>query len=97
VKAVFNPKVIGYSKETWLFKEGCLSLPGVWLNIKRPMAVVASYVDENNEPIIETLDQVEGRVWQHEFDHMIGKNFTELASPLKLQLALKALKKQKRK
>lgn len=97
VRACFNPKAMGQSQETWSFKEGCLSLPGVFLMIKRPMAVVASYVTEANEPIIETLDQIEGRVWQHEYDHMIGRNFTMLASPLKMQRALASLKKQKRK
>lgn len=94
--AVFNPKVMGLSKETSVIKEGCLSLPGVFIAIKRPAAVVASFVTAENEPVIATLDGMEGRVWQHEYDHMEGRNFTMLASPLKMQLALKALRKARR-
>lgn len=93
---VFNPKIMGLSKETSVIKEGCLSLPGVFIAIKRSAAVVASFATIANEPTIVTLDGIEGRIWQHEYDHMEGRNFTMLASPLKMQRALSSLKKSNR-
>ncbi len=102
-RIIINPEVLeikNKTKETKKKKseilEGCLSLPGVFIAIKRPAAVVASFVTAENEPVIATLDGMEGRVWQHEYDHMEGRNFTMLASPLKMQLALKALRKARR-
>lgn len=91
---VFNPKIIGASKETTIFKEGCLSAPGVWLMLKRPTAVVVSYCDVTGAPVDVELSGISSRVFQHEYDHMEGRNFTQLASALKLQRALATLKKK---
>lgn len=93
-RACFNPKIHGASKETCVFKEGCLSLPGIWLSIARPMACLVSFQDENGNNTPVELSGVAARVFQHEYDHMLGQNFTQRASPLKLKRALQALKKK---
>lgn len=92
----FNPKIVGYSRETILLKEGCLSLPNIWLMIKRPEVVVVSYQQSNGEEVKVQLKGLSSRIFQHEYDHMEGRNFTQLASPLKLKRALQHLKKVNR-
>jgi len=94
VHVVFNPKIIGASTEKNVIKEGCLSLPGVWLMISRPAMIAVVYQDETGESKAFDLNGISSRVFQHEFDHMEGRNFTMLASPLKLQRALAQLKKK---
>ena len=52
-KNVFNPKIVSSSEEMTLAKEGCLSYPGLWLTIKRPSSITASYQTETGEYIVE--------------------------------------------
>ena len=75
-------------------REGCLSFPGLWLMVKRPKQVVIKYYDEDNEEKIETYEGVAARVILHEYDHMLGANFTMRVSKLKLERAFKALEKK---
>ena len=96
-KAFFNPEVIGCSEETSSEKEGCLSFPGLWLMVKRPTHVAIKYWDETGEEIVETYQGVTARVIQHEYDHMIGMNFTQRVSKMKLDRALKGLEKKVKK
>ena len=96
-KAFFNPEVIGCSEETNSEKEGCLSFSGLWLMVERPTHVAIKYQDETGEEIVETYQGVTARVIQHEYDHMIGMNFTQRVSRLKLERALKALEKKVKK
>src|SRR3974390_1272269 len=66
----FNPKIMGVSAETVLFKEGCVSLPGVWLMLSRPASVMVAYQTETGEIKALELVGIEARVFQHEMDHM---------------------------
>jgi peptide deformylase len=96
VEACFNPKIMGYSKETCVMPEGCLSLPGITLHLKRPIACVLSFQTETGETKVLEYKGFSSRVIQHEYDHMEGRNFTMLASPLKMQRAVDAWKKKRR-
>ena len=93
-KAFYNPEIVGCSKDEDVMKEGCLSFPGLWLMVKRPKQVVIKYYDEDNEEKIETYEGVAARVILHEYDHMLGANFTMRVSKLKLERAFKALEKK---
>lgn len=93
-KAFFNPLVISCSEEKESMKEGCLSYPGLWLMISRPKQVTIRYWTEENEELIETYEGVTARVILHEYDHMLGYNFTQRASKLKVERAMKALNKK---
>ena len=75
-KAFFNPMIIGVGDETDSMREGCLSFPGVWLMVNRPKQAMIKYYDEEGEEQIETYEGVTSRVIQHEYDHMLGLNFT---------------------
>lgn len=93
-KNIFNPKVISYSEETELAREGCLSYPGLWLSVKRPKGVTLSYQTVTGEHVVEKFDGLPSRIAQHEYDHMQGLNFSDHVSQLKLDMALKSLNKR---
>jgi peptide deformylase len=93
-KAFFNPELLTVSQTGVTMREGCLSYPGLWLNLTRPDSCTLRYQDENGEVIIEEFGGVYARVVLHEYDHMVGQNFTMRASSLKIQRALKALDKK---
>ena len=65
--------------------------------VERPTHVALKYWDEEGEEIVETYQGVTARVIQHEYDHMVGMNFTQRVSRLKLERALKGLEKKVKK
>lgn len=93
-KNIFNPKIVASSEETTLAKEGCLSYPGLWLSIKRPASITASYQNVDGEYIVEEFSGLPARIFQHEYDHMLGLNFSDHASEMKMKMAMKSLEKR---
>jgi peptide deformylase len=93
--ALFNPRIIDSSKEMVLDQEGCLSYPGLYLHIKRPSWVVAEYQDTKGNINEIKIDGYLSKCFQHELDHLNGICFVDIVSPLKLQLAMKKLRKSK--
>lgn len=92
----FDPKIVESSAETALFEEGCLSQPGVFINLKRPQKIKIEYTTRTGERITAEYGGITARIIQHEYDHMEGTNFLKLASPLKVALALKKAKAKKK-
>jgi peptide deformylase len=92
-EVAFNPWVLDASDEEVLAVEGCLSFPGLWIQIKRPKIVKARYLTENGKEVIRELNELESRVYQHELDHLNGKTFNMMASDLKLRRAVESAKK----
>ena len=90
----FNPMIISSSVEEETMKEGCLTFPFVFLNITRPRKVVVKYEDENGDLKEGSLDGMISRVFQHEYDHMLGKTFVDCVSKMKLDMAYKKAEKQ---
>ena len=90
----FNPIIISSSVEEETMKEGCLTFPFVFLNITRPRKVVVKYEDENGDLKEGSLDGMISRVFQHEYDHMLGKTFVDGVSKMKLDMAYKKAEKQ---
>ena len=85
--ACFNPMIISSSEETVVMKEGCLTFPFVFLSITRPRKVVVKYEDIDGNLQEGHLDGMFSRIFQHEYDHTIGLNFTDKASKFKLKRA----------
>lgn len=81
-----NPVIYEHSEDTDLFEEGCLSLPGLHENVRRPMKIRMRYLDENFVEHDEEFDGRPARVIQHEYDHIEGKVFTDHLSPLRRNL-----------
>ena len=90
----FNPIIISSSVEEEVMKEGCLTFPFVFLSITRPRKVVVKYEDENGDLKEGSLDGMISRVFQHEYDHMLGKTFVDGVSKMKLDMAYKKAEKQ---
>jgi|TARA_B110000967_G_scaffold146759_1_gene150223 peptide deformylase len=90
----FNPIIISSSVEEEVMKEGCLTFPFVFLSITRPRKVVVKYEDENGDLKEGSLDGMISRVFQHEYDHMLGKTFVDGVSKMKLDMAYKKAQKQ---
>ena len=82
----WGEEIYEVSEETDLFNEGCLSLPGLHEDVRRPIAVKMRYLDENFEEHDELFDGFRARVIQHEYDHLDGKVFTDRLAPLRRQL-----------
>ena len=97
IKAFFNPEVTKLSQETEMMKEGCLSFPDIYLMIKRPKAIEFEYSDSEGERHTLQLEGIGTRCVQHELDHLNGIIFLQRASRFKIERALKARPKERRK
>lgn len=86
LKTFINPEIIEESEEECSMQEGCLSIPGINENVKRPSRVLVNYLDENGAEHEEWLDGFKARVFQHEYDHLDGKMFVDHLSPFRKQL-----------
>ena len=89
----FNPMIVHKSEEEVVMKEGCLTFPFVFLSLSRPRKVVAKFEDEHGVLKEAHLDGMMSRIFQHEYDHMLGRLFVEKASKLKLDMAYKRAEK----
>lgn len=69
---VINPKIILSEGESEM-EEGCLSLPGLRVNVKRPEKIRLKYNDLELKEYIEDFQGLQARVLQHEIDHLNGK------------------------
>ena len=76
----FNPRIIKESKDMIFFEEGCLSYPELYLNIPRPSSIVVKYEDENKKIYKTKMVGFIARIFQHEYDHMEGIDFTQRSS-----------------
>ena len=95
--ACFNPQIIEESTEQLLMDEGCLTYPGLWLKVNRPVWIKATWEDSQGTVGEYKLEGLESRIFQHEYDHMEGTNFTKKVSKLRMRRALKRLEKQTKK
>ena len=93
----FVPRIVSFSDEEIVMEEGCLTFPGLWLKVSRPDGIEVIYEDENGEKQEKAMFGLEARIFQHEYDHMEGTNFTKKVSKLRLDRAKKRLKKVQKK
>jgi peptide deformylase len=70
--ALINPEVEWSSRESEAMEEGCLSLPGVLVDVDRPIHARVRAVNEFGDPIMIEASGLEARVIQHEIDHLDG-------------------------
>ncbi|MDX2241743.1 MAG: peptide deformylase [Leptolyngbyaceae cyanobacterium bins.302] len=74
---LINPTVIKSSRDVSVTQEGCLSIPGVYLDVKRPAEVEVSYKDENGRPQRFVARELLACCIQHEIDHLNGVLFVD--------------------
>jgi peptide deformylase len=93
--ALFNPRIIEASSEMVLDREGCLSYPGLFLTINRAEWIVAEYQDSQGNTKEVKINGYLAKCFQHELDHLDGICFVDKVSQMKLNLAMKKLRKAK--
>lgn len=67
-----NPQITWKSAETSVAEEGCLSLPGLWRDVTRPVGIVVTFTDLKGKGQERKLEGIDARVVQHEVDHLEG-------------------------
>ena len=77
VMVCFNPRIVKSYAEEVEMEEGCLSYPDLFLKIKRPDKIVVKDEDEDKKTHKLKLQGLASRVFQHEYDHMEGIDFTQ--------------------
>jgi peptide deformylase len=74
---LINPTVKHLGRDSCVAQEGCLSIPGVYLDVKRPAAIEVSYKDEYGRPQKLNATGLLSRAIQHEMDHLNGVLFVD--------------------
>ena len=74
---LINPEVVATSGSLDTYEEGCLSIPGVYLNVVRPSQVDVKYRDELGRPQRRKADGLMARCILHEMDHLNGVLFVD--------------------
>lgn len=79
-----NPEIVRRSKETQADPEGCLSVPGYWAEVTRPIKVRVRALDRNGKRITTTAEGFLARALQHELDHLNGVLYVDQLPSLDL-------------
>lgn len=93
---IANPELRRVSPTTQITQEGCLSVPGYYENVTRPLEIQLSYRDENNNAQLLNASGLLADCIQHEIDHLNGILFIDHLSALKRHLILGKLRKEKK-
>ena len=93
---LINPKITFKSKNTSIYEEGCLSLPGYYAEIERPAECHLEYINYYGEKKDLKAKGLLATCIQHEVDHLNGKLFIDYLSKLKKDIIIKKLVKQKK-
>ena len=93
--AFFNPIVVANTEKIEDMEEGCLSFPGVYVNIKRPTEIQVEYQNADGETERAEFKGYDCKCFLHEYDHLEGITYQDRVSTLKWALAVKKSKKRK--
>lgn len=74
-----NPKILEYSEEKDIQYEGCLSVDGFFAKVERSKKIKIEYIDLNGKKHIEEFEDFPARAIQHEYDHLGGIVYTDIA------------------
>lgn len=94
--ACVNPEIVEGDNKNVISKEGCLSFPNLWLNVKRHDFIKVKYYDVDGVETIRDFSGLMSRVYQHERDHLDGICYDTLVAKLSLELAKNRRKKGKK-
>ena len=94
VNALVNPVVEWSGGDKEVLEEGCLSLPGVHVDVERPIYVRVRAQDATGEPIVIEASGLEARVIQHEIDHLDGVLILDRTSRDQRKEAMRALRER---
>jgi peptide deformylase len=95
-RVFINPSVPETSEETVKYEEGCLSIPGVWVDVIRPKTLRIQAWNEKGKPFALDADGILARVILHEYDHLEGILFIDRLSEVKRSRILAKIEKWQR-
>ena len=88
-----NPVIVDTKGGTVNDREGCLSFPGLYQNVRRAKSVIVNYYDLKSQLQVRECSDLVARVWQHEIDHLQGSLFIDRMGSLGLSRSQKDLEK----
>ena len=98
LRVLINPEILSRSDDTQVYEEGCLSVPGIYEEVKRASEIRVKALDENGQTQEFDADGLLAVCIQHEIDHLDGKVFIQRPSSLKHnRLRTKILKQRREK
>mgnify|MGYP000966097382 FL=1 len=95
-RVFINPELERLTDDLGPYQEGCLSVPGFYENVDRPLKVRIRALDRDGQPFEEIAEGLLAVCIQHECDHLNGKLFVDYLSGLKRDRIKKKLEKQHR-
>ena len=90
----FNPLIVDLATSVSTKEEGCLTFPGIFTNVTRYDGIKVRYAEPNGQIVTKKFMGMTAQVYQHELDHLNGVIFTDYASRLVLEMAMKKAKKR---
>ncbi len=91
VRCIVNPEITDADGE-WVYEEGCLSVPGLSWPITRPKTVLLTGYDIHGNEVEIEADELAGRVFQHELDHLDGVLLLDRLDPDTRKQAMRTLR-----
>jgi peptide deformylase len=95
-KVFINPRILEKDSEEVIFREGCLSIPDIYEEVKRPSKIWVRYNDHSFNVVEEEMSGIVARIFQHEYDHLVGILFIDKINPVKRKLLTGKLNKIKK-
>jgi peptide deformylase len=92
IQALVNPRLEWASEETEADEEGCLSIPGLWIEVERPARVRMAGCDARGRRRAVEAEGLEARILQHELDHLDGILMLDRATREHRRAAMRALR-----
>ena len=90
-RVLINPVIVSESEQLCEYNEGCLSIPGIYADVRRPASMTVEYYDENLQKVTETFDRFGCRMIQHELSHLDGDMFVDHVAPIRKKMITKKL------
>ncbi len=90
-RVMINPVLIEESDETREYSEGCLSVPGIYADVRRPARIKVEYYNGDFEKVTEEFDKFACRMIQHEMEHLDGHLFVDDVAPIRRKMIARKL------
>jgi peptide deformylase len=71
-RTILNPVIAEYGTDEWVYDEGCLSIPGLYVEMVRPKTIHVTGIDLDGNDVSFEADELLSRLFQHEVDHLNG-------------------------
>ncbi len=91
VKKCINPEILEILADNVSTDEGCLSIPGIFKKVSRPDKIKVKYLNEYAEEVVEEMQGLWAKAFQHETDHINGMMYIDRLTPVNKNLIRKKL------